>query len=112
MMAVLAHGVVGRTQVRDVVAGEDVVQRGQEIGADQAGRQFRRGHDDVTVELAGLRAHDRLGGVLVEGRVLCHDLDIGLGFVELLDEGEPGLAAIAFLEPPGQVAHDLPWRRC
>ena len=78
-MAVLAQGIVGRTQVGDVVAREDVVQRRQQIGPNQARRQLGRGHHDVAVQLAGLRADDGLGGVLVKRNILRHDLDLVLG---------------------------------
>ena len=108
-VTVLAQGVVGGAEIGDAVAHEHVVEGDEEVGLDEAGREFGGGHDDVAVELAGLGADDGFGGVLVKGDVFGYDFDFGLVLVEFIDKVIPSIAAVAFFEPPGEVADTRPF---
>ena len=106
-MAVLPEDVVSGAQVRDVVGGQDAVQRSQEVSLEQARGQLGGGHDNVAIELAGLGPDDDFGGVIVERDILGHHRNVFLGVVELLYKGFPGDTAIALFKPPRQVADSL-----
>ena len=106
-VTILAQRVMRGAQIGDVVAGEHIIKGQEQVGLDQARRQFRRGHHDVAVELARLRTDDGLGGIGVKRNVLGYNLNLLLRFVKLLDKGFPGGAAVAFFKPPGEVAHGL-----
>ena len=99
---------MGGAEVGDAVAHEHVVEGDEEVGLDEAGGEFGGGHDDVAVELAGLGADDGFGRVLVKGDVFGYDFDFGLVLVEFVDKVVPGIAAVAFFEPPGEVADTSP----
>lgn len=99
-VTIFAQGIMGRTEVCNVVPGEHIVQWHEQIGFDQAGSQFGASPSQYRRQADRIGTDNSLGGVGVKGNILRHDLhSLTLRFVELFDKGLPGQAAIAFKPP-------------